>query len=261
MGEMKMLLYDRKRCFAWKWMMLGIGVLTVLTIVIRMDEIAEIIRSNVYLPEGWCAEFLVNAWSGQAFMFCVPILCSLPAASAFVDEYQTGMSRLALGRIERKRYLVSKAGSAAVSGGVIVLVGLLASAVVVFALFRPLVSAEATIKTEEQISMMQMFLPVLSLVLRFFCLGALGAVTGLTISTAVGSRYMAWLSPFMAEYLLIILYERYLDGIPIISPKEWILPSEGWPLQGWSTVFWMLGICFLMMAAFIQIGGKRLEVL
>lgn len=109
--------------------------------------------------------------------------------------------------------------------------------------------------------MMQMFLPVLSLVLRFFCLGALGAVTGLTISTAVGSRYMAWLSPFMAEYLLIILYERYLDGIPIISPKEWILPSEGWPLQGWSTVFWMLGICFLMMAAFIQIGGKRLEVL
>lgn len=256
-----MLLYDRKRFFSKKWMILGAIVLSVLTLAVRMDAIAEVFRGGAFLPEGWCAEFLTKAWSGQAFTFCVPVLCALPGASSFVDEYQSGMCRLALVRVSRRRYLISKAWSAAISGGIVVLTGLLSSALVVFFLFHPLVSADAAEETAEQMTVLIRLLPVLIWMVRYFSLGILGAAAGLAISSAVCNRYMAWLSPFMGEYLLIILYERYLDRMPLIAPKEWLQPSEGWPLQGWSTVIWMWIVSLLLMEAFIKIGEKRLRVL
>lgn len=250
-----MLLYDLKRAVSWRWILISVAVLTVLTLAVRMDAIAEVLRQNQLLAPGWCAGFLWEAWSGQAMTFCVPVLCALPAASSFIDEYQTGMCRLALGRTTRAGYLRSKAGTAALSGGLVIAAGLLASAGIMWLLFRFMVSRELAAESEVTLTML------LAAVARYAVFGALGAVTGLTVSTAVRNRYMAWLSPFMGEYLLIILCERYWEKALLLSPAEWLRGGENWPLEGWSCVLWMGLLCFLLMVVFCRLGGKFLREL
>ena len=54
--------------------------------------------------------------------------------------------------------------------------------------------------------------------------GMLWALIGLTLASVTTNRYMAYTSPFILYYLLIILHERYFRSIPLISPHEWTLP-------------------------------------
>ncbi len=96
------------------------------------------------------------------------------------------------------------------------------------------------------------------LLARYFCFGALGAVTGLWISTAINNRYMAWLSPFMAEYLLIIFCERYFTGCNLLYPKQWLDPSEIWPADTWSVCLWLLALTAFASWAFVESARRRL---
>ena len=255
-----MFIYDLKRMISWKWMAVSGLVMTALTFAVKMDAIAEILRQNQFLPVGWCAQFLKEAWLGKAFTFCVPILCALPGAASFVDEYQTNMCRMALGRTSRDKYLKSKVCSVAFSGGITVIAGLVVSALVTWVLFHPLVSAELSVGG--MVSMETEWISfVVVILIRFAVFGALGAVTGLVISAAVNNRYMAWLSPFMGEYLLIILCDRYWKKALLLSPAEWLNPGEEWPLYGYGSILWMICLCALFMCAFYRIGKGRLEEL
>jgi hypothetical protein len=42
------------------------------------------------------------------------------------------------------------------------------------------------------------------------------------------SKYMAYASPFIFYYVLVILSERYLKGIYVINPQEWLNPQNEW---------------------------------
>ena len=72
---------------------------------------------------------------------------------------------------------------------------------------------------------------------QFFAFGALEAEIGMWISTLVNHRYMAWLAPFMSEYLLIILCERYFPECRVFYPPDWLVVQADWPLHGWSVFF------------------------
>ena len=101
--------------------------------------------------------------------------------------------------------------------------------------------------------------PWLELLMRCFCFGAVGSVTGLWLSSAVNNRYMAWIGPFMAMYLLVILYERYFSQYPVIYPREWLALTMGWPWNGWSACVFMLLLTLLAAWAFYQSADRRLK--
>ena len=65
------------------------------------------------------------------------------------------------------------------------------------------------------------------LLMLLFC-GALWALVGMTLSALTDSRYIAYASPFVLFYLLVILYERYYDGLFVLYPREWLDPSPRW---------------------------------
>ena len=72
----------------------------------------------------------------------------------------------------------------------------------------------------------------------YFVLGMLGTVVslllwraasvGMLFSNLTMSRYMAYASPFVIYYVLIILYERYFPVVYVLYPKEWLAPSSLW---------------------------------
>ena len=88
----------------------------------------------------------------------------------------------------------------------------------------------------------------------------LWAVLGTTMSTVMESKYIAYCSPFIVYYLLIILYERYFPNAWLIYPKNWLNP-EIWPYGIGSAAMFLLELTFLCGLVFYVRGKRRLEQL
>lgn len=60
------------------------------------------------------------------------------------------------------------------------------------------------------------FAELMENIMLFFCSGAFWSCVGLTFATLTSSKYMAYASPFVLYYVLIILYERYFDALYVL---------------------------------------------
>lgn len=249
-----MLTYDTKRAFLAKWIYLGAFLTLAFVAFTHLDTILEVVRNKQMLSVGWTEQFIEESMTGKEMLFFLPVLCTLPYASAFIDEWKSGMTRLALGRVSRNRYLLSKVLVTAFSGGIILVAGMAAVVLGAYLVFFPL--EDRTGLTQEILKAGNAY-P--QLFLRYFCFGALGALTGMWISMLVKNRYMALMGPFMAEYLLVILCERYFPWCRILYPAEWLTSAGAWPLSGWGTSLWMVCLAVFVGWAFFQTGKRRLS--
>ena len=249
-----MVRYDIKRAFNVKWITVSILIFICLMIFSEFDMIVEVYRSGESLETGWTNIFLTNILAGDSMIFVLPILCTLPYSSGFIDDYQSGIIKFVLGRERRWRYLISKIVAAAFSGGIVILSGLLFMVLLAIIIFVPM---EGMNPGKREVS--ETLLMIIKLLCRYFCFGMLGGEVGLYVSTKSNCRFMAWFSSFIAEYLLIILVERYCPALYIIYPKEWLMPSQKWPLDSWSVCFWLLLMAFSVSGSFFKAAMRRLE--
>ena len=93
-----------------------------------------------------------------------------------------------------------------------------------------------------------------------FLNGGLWAVLGMTMSTIMESKYIAYASPFIVYYLLVIFYERYFPNTWLLYPQNWLNP-EIWPLGIGSAALFLLELTFLCGLVFYVRGKRRLEQL
>ena len=169
-----------------------------------------------------------------------------------MDEYKSGIYKFVLVRKERKKYIISKAITNAIAGGSILVAGTVAFILCTWIVFLPM---------EKGFSwrIIQNFLGKYGQMLcQFFAFGALEAEIGMWISTLVNYRYMAWLAPFMSEYLLIILCERYFPECRVFYPPDWLVVQADWPLHGWSVFFWLLFLTGIAGYAFADAARRRI---
>ncbi len=64
--------------------------------------------------------------------------------------------------------------------------------------------------------------------------GAFWSVLGMTFAALTDSRFMAYASPFVVYYVLIILHER-TSRILCAYPKEWLNPQSKWMFGNWAS--------------------------
>lgn len=248
-----MLNYDRGRFLPARWIYVSVFLMPTLLLCSRLDEIVGIVRAGELLSAGWTRQYILGILQENLMLFFVPVLCTLPYASSFIDEVKSGIVKFSLARISRSRYLGSKAIAVAASGGLIVLIGTIAFIFAASILFLPMEEG----KWKQQITAA---VPGYGqLLCRYFCFGALGAETGLCFSALLNNRYMAWFSPFMAQYLLIILCERYFPRCVILNPVEWLMPGEAWPWKGWSVILWLFVLTFFAAFSFCRAAERRLD--
>ena len=93
-----------------------------------------------------------------------------------------------------------------------------------------------------------------------FLNGGLWAVLGMTMSTIMESKYIAYASPFIVYYLLVILYERYFPNAWLLYPMNWLDPDI-WPYGVGSAALFLLELTFLCGLVFYIRGKRRLEQL
>ena len=103
------------------------------------------------------------------------------------------------------------------------------------------------------------FIDIFGKSLVFFLFGAFWSLVGLAFATGTDSKYMAYGSPFIIYYVLIILAERYFKNFALLNPKQWISPTEVWPGGSWGLALLMLELIVLVGLVFSFLCKRRLS--
>ncbi len=248
-----MLEFDQKRAFSIRLFILCSVVITICIILSQLDLFIEVFRSNSALTYQWSYNVIMYTLTGDTMQFVLPVMCTLPFSASFINEYKSGVLRYTLGRTTRRKYIFSKIITTFLSGGTVLTVSTLLVVLVLSFIFVPL--EEVPI----DVSVISSFGKYFQIIVRYFILGSVNGLLGLTISTATNNRYMAWIGPFMVEYLLIIFYERYFDRFIFLYPKNWLNLSNvgeiGYGLQN----IWLIVLSCSLAFLFWKVAQRRLE--
>lgn len=214
-----------------------------------IQTITEALRTEGLLEYNFHSTLILSALSSNALTLVLPIAASLPYTASFIEDMKSGFLKEYLPRTTLKKYISGKIAAAALSGGLVLFVGLIAAYALSALAFAPMEGMPGEEMAEEPY--LAQFISQAFLV---FFSGALWSMIGLALSSATGSKYMAFASPFILYYVLIILKERYFHSLYVLYPKEWINPSGYWPL-GWLGVILLLleltglaAVCFALVA-------------
>lgn len=243
-----------RQAVSGKGLYIGILAATVILLLSSVQDVLQAFRSEELLQSGFHHTFLMNALTSDAMTLALPIIAALPFTSSFLDDMKSGFVKEYLPRTTKNGYLLGKILGSLVSGGLSVSLGVLLGYVVAVLVFSPMEAAQ-----EPGAVSHPYFEELMGKVLLFFCSGAFWSLVGLTFATLTSSKYMAYASPFVLYYVLIILYERYFDTLYVLYPKEWTNPSEFWMWGNMGVVLLLLELIVLFSLLFFHAAKRRLE--
>lgn len=243
-----------RQAVSGKGMYIGILSATVVLLLSTVQDVLLVFRSEELLQNGFHHTCVMNALTSDAMTLALPIIAALPFTSSFIDDIKSGFVKEYLPRTTKSGYLLGKIFGSLVSGGLSVSLGVLLGYLVAALVFSPMEAA-----LEPGAAARPYFEELMGKALLFFCSGAFWSLVGLTLATLTNSRYMAYASPFVLYYVLIILYERYFDTLYVLYPKEWTNPSEFWMWGNAGVVLLLLELSVISGLLFFHAAKRRLE--
>ena len=241
------------RQISWIRIALTVVVMIVLICFSSMEKIMQTFPSPALLSPGFHENLLLNALASDTVTSFLPVLAVLPFAGSYVDDVKSKFARFFCIRSSYHTYTFSRIIVCFLSGGFTILLGALISWAVASLVFLPMekISDVPLESTEKLIQMCELL----------FLSGGLWAVVGMSMSTLMESKYIAYASPFVVYYMLVILFERYFPNLFIIYPKQWISPSEYWPFGTLGAAVLMIEITLIFGAMFVVKAERRLQQL
>lgn len=229
---------------------LGVLYIPLLVAVSSFDILISIAHTSTIYPFGFHRTFLFQALDSDLFAPFLPIIAVLPMAASYVEDLKSNFVRYSIFRGSNSEYLVSKSISCFLLGGLVIILGVLLSFGICYLVFFPMERsprAGETLPVGLGVRCMQLFLA-----------GGLWATVGLAMSTIMESKYIAYVSPFIFYYLLVIVYERYFPNAHLLYPRLWVNPEAPYPFGWIGAAVWMLELSILGMLLFLFRGKRRL---
>ena len=241
---------DIKRALSAKGFLFGTAGMVLMLAVASINAITAI---QGVLGNGFHAELILSALTSDDVTLVLPILCTLPFAAAFVDDIKSGFIKQYLPRSGVSAYIKGKILASGLSGGLVLITGLFIAYGISALVFTPM---EAALKPDE--TAQPYFAEILTKALTLFLSGAFWSLTGFTVASMTMSRYMAYASPFVLYYVLIIMHERYFADFYVLYPKEWLAMSEPWVLQNLGVWIQLLILSAVISLLFGMTAKRRL---
>lgn len=248
---MKKLAQQLRRGFGFRFWLVALASL-VLVLIDYLQPLLQIRQQGGYIPQGYHITLFSNALSADALIAFLPVLAAVPLAAGYLEDVKSKFVRFLLVRGSYGKYLTGQMFVCWLYGGLAVVLGVGMAYGPTFLLLTPVEQVvtnytPANVHIGEQIALL-------------FLNGGLWAILGMTLSTLMESKYIAYASPFIVYYLLVILYERYFPSAWLLYPKNWLDP-EIWPYGIGSAALFLLELTFLCGLVFYVRGKRRLEQL
>lgn len=247
-------LSDIKRAVFSRGHIVGIIGVVMVILVASLESIIGILQTNtIQLANGYHAQFIIAALGSDAMLFTAPILCALPYTAAFVDDVKSGFIKGCLPRAGKEPYIKGKVLACGLSGGLAPFLGIVLAYLLFALIFTPMEFAPSA-----DMPARPMFLPIMGQACIFFLNGALWSLAGLCMSALTMNRYMAFASPFIFYYVLVILQERYFRDLYVLNPKNWLTTAGNWPGGSWGLALFLSIWAAALGFAFYAAAERRL---
>lgn len=208
---------------------------------------------NDLLDYGMHFTVFQKALQSEAVYLVLPVVCSLPFSAAFLEDVSCGFIKSYLPRAGRGHYIAGKIIAAGISGGSAAVIGVTLYYQMLRLLLLPMEKAAGEL---EGLSYGK---DVGRVCVLFFCAGMLFSLIGMLFSIVTSSKYMAYASAFVLEYVLIILRERYLKKLFVIDPREWLHPQDAqWMFGELGAVLLMVMLMVLVVLVLIMVMMRRI---
>ena len=228
-------------------------LITMLFIFVGSTEnLIRAIRQQSPLPTGYNISFVKYALSTDAVVSFLPVIAVLPFSGAYVDDIKSKFARFYLIRTNYELYLRSRILVCVLCGGAVILLGILLSWGISALLFMHM-----EMPAEDGSILTVSIWPILVL---FFLTGGLWSVVGMAMSTFMESKYIAYASPFVIYYMLVILCERYIPDAYLLYPPNWANP-DAWPYGAWGAAIFLIELTLVFGILFFIRAGRRLREL
>ncbi len=242
---------DIKRALCAKGFLFAMAGMVVMMAIASINTVTSAQR---VMPNGFHAQLILSALTSDDVTLVLPILCTLPFAAVFVDDLKSGFVKQYLPRSGIPAYIKGKILASGLSGGFVLVAGLFIAYGISALVFTPMETALEPDQTAPPY-----FAEILTKTLTLFLSGAFWSLTGFTLASMTMSRYMAYASPFVLYYVLIILHERYFADFFVLYPKEWLAMSEPWVLENLGVWILLLVLSAIISLLFSMTAKRRLE--
>lgn len=175
-----------------------------------------------------------QGFGSTLYKMTVPLVCTLPYACGWLDEYKSGFFKLALVRGRRRGYILGKFFACTLSGG-----GAEVLAAWLFAILKQGGQAGGY--------------PLL------FLSGMLWAAAAAVLAALSNSKYLAYGGAFVMYYFLVILCERYWKGLYCLYPYEWLAPQHTWVFGEAGVLVLLSGLILALTMWYYEILDRRIQ--
>lgn len=249
-----------KRALASWGFWAGVAGMVIAVVIGAFDGFLGIGKPGVIMPVGYHETALLASLASDTVLLVVPILCALPFTASFVEDCTSGFLKFSLQRAGKGSYLAARAFSTALSGGLALFTGIVAAYVLFLLVFTPAESLPVQVAGAALVlPPPSIFADVLARAILFLLCGAFWSGMGQLFASVTMSRYVAYASPFILYYVLVILSERYMKDIYVLNPKVWLNPAEVWPGGGWSAVLFLAELTAAVGLLFALSAERRLK--
>jgi hypothetical protein len=244
---------DIKRALSGRGFLAGVAGMVLIIAFSLLEEIITAAQSGEALQNGHHAQVIMSALESDWVTLALPILCALPFTAAFVDDIKSGFIKQFLPRSSVKLYIKGKLVACGLSGGLVLFFGIVLAYGVSALIFTPM---ELALGPEEIAQ--PYFAQLLMKATTMFFSGAFWSLAGFTFAALTMNKYMAYASPFILYYVLIILNERYFSDFYVLYPKEWLSPSETWVMGGFGVILLLIELSAIVCLGFTIVAKGRL---
>jgi len=217
-----------------------------------LEDVIRTLRQGTLVSSGYSFLFWEKAIKTDAVIASLPIFAVIPYSNTYVEELKTKYVRFCLVRTSYSHYIFSRIAICFLCGGSVALAGSIMSMFFSLLMFTPF---EIAISEGDVVAIQFVFIFT-----TMFLSGGLWAVVGMSISSFIESKYVAYAAPFVVYYLLVILCERYLPSAFLLYPPNWTNP-DAWPYGLLGVTAFLLELTVICSIVFIVRTDSRLREL
>lgn len=229
---------------------LGTFSMVILIFLSSLEDFLQLFPITSLLPNDYHTNLVLHALRSDTLASFIPVLAVLPCTACYIGDVKSKFVRFFLIRTNYTTYLTGHILLGFLSGGLVIVAGILLAWGLSALLFLPIEQITESPSDSTAVLLKTCWL--------LFMTSGFWAVLGMTMSTVMESKYVAYASPFIVYYLLVILYERYFPNAWLLYPKNWLDP-EIWPYGLGSAALFLLELTFLCSLVFYIRGRRRLE--
>jgi hypothetical protein len=244
---------DVKRSLCGRNFIISVMGMVLVIVLSSMESIIYMVRTPEPLQNGYHAQFVIDALMSDWITLSLPIICALPFTTAFVDDIKNGFIKQYLHRSGNTSYIMGKLIACGLSGGLTLLLGTLLAYGLSALVFIPMEIALGAGEAAHPY-----FVQLLVNAVMLFFSGVFWSLIGFAFAAFTMNKYMAYASPFIFYYVLIILNERYFSDLYVLHPKEWLFPSDAWAMGHFGVILLLVTLSAIVSFGFAVVAKRRL---